>query len=114
MRFARGKTMNAHETTAKAGSGWAIVVLLLSLPSVLFVLAHLAAAPGGLPESLGFVLAWTLAITSMVGPLLTLAALVVTIAATFQGSISVPVRVVLWGIVLLSALAVLYMSQVPL
>jgi hypothetical protein len=106
--------MNANDTCAKAGSGWAVVVLLLSLPSMLFALAHLVAAPGGHPEALGFMLAWTLAVTSMVGPLLTLAALVVTIAATFQGSISVPVRVALWGIVLLSALAVLYMSQVPL
>jgi hypothetical protein len=106
--------MNANDTRAKAGSGWAVVVLLLSLPSVLFVLAHLAAAPGRLPEPIGLALAWTVAVTSMIGPLLTLAALVVTIAATFQGSISVPVRVALWGIVLLSALAVLYMSQVPL
>src|SRR5258708_3700749 len=106
--------MNANDTHAKAGSGWAIVVSLLSLPSMLFVLVHLAAAPGGLPEVLGFVLAWTLALTSMVGPLLTLAALVVTIVATFQGGISVPVRVALWGFVLLSALAVVYMAQVPI
>jgi hypothetical protein len=106
--------MNASDTHAKAGSGWLMAVLLLNAPSVLFILAHLVAAPGGLPEMLGFILAWTLAVTSMVGPLLTLAALVVTIVASFQRRISVPVRVALWGMALLSALAVLYMSQVPL
>ena len=106
--------MNANDTHAKAGSGWAIAVLLLSLPSMLFVLAHLAASPGGLPETLGFILAWTLALTGMLGPLCTLAALVVTVVATLQGRISVPIRIALWGVALLSALAVLYMSHVPL
>jgi hypothetical protein len=99
---------------AKAGRGWVIGVLLLGLPSVVFVLAHLAVAPRRLPETLDTVLAWVVAITGMVGPLLTLAALFVSIAATFQRRISVPVRVALWGIVLLSALGCLYMSQVPL
>jgi len=106
--------MNANDTPAKAGSGWVIVVLLLGLPSVVFVLAHLAAAPGRLPETLDLVLAWAIAVTGMAGFLPTLAALVVTIAATFQRRISVPVRVALWGIVLISAMACLYMSQVPL
>jgi hypothetical protein len=90
------------------------VVLLLGLPSVVFTLAHLAAAPGRLPEMLDLILAWAIAVTGMLGPLPTLAALVVTIAATFQRSASVPARVALWGIVLLSAMACLYMIQVPL
>ena len=106
--------MKVNDTPAKAGRGWMIAVLLLGLPSVVFVLAHLAVAPGRLPETLDLVLAWTVAITAMVGPLLTLAALVVTIAATFQRRISVPVRVALWGIVLLSAMAWWYISQVPI
>jgi hypothetical protein len=83
--------MKVNDTPAKAGRGWEIAVLLLGLPSVVFVLAHLAVAPGRLPETLDLVLAWTVAITGMAGPLLTLAALVVTIAATFQRRISVPV-----------------------
>jgi hypothetical protein len=106
--------MNANDAPARAGLGWVIVVGLLGLPSVLFVLAHLVAAPGGLPESLDLVLSWAVAVTGMIGPLLTLAALVVTLAATFQARIPVPVRVALWGLVVLSALACLYMSRVPL
>ena len=53
------------------------------------------------------------ALTGMFGPLYTVAALVVTVVATFQGRIPVPIRVALWGVVLLSALGVLYMSHVP-
>ena len=106
--------MNANDTPAKTGSGWVIVVLLLGLPSVVFALAHLAASPGRLPETLDLVLWWAIAFTGMVGPLLTLAALVVAIAATFQSGISVPVRVAWWGIVLVSAMACLYWIQVPL
>jgi hypothetical protein len=106
--------MNENSTPAKAGWGWVIGVLLLGLPSVVFVLAHLAVAPGRLPETLDLVLSWAVAVTGMVGPLLTLAAVVVTSAATFQRRIAVPVRVALWGMVLLSALACLYMSRAPL
>jgi hypothetical protein len=46
--------MNANDATAKAGSSWPPAALLLGLPSVFFVLAHLIAAVGGLPESLDF------------------------------------------------------------
>lgn len=106
--------MNVIDTPAKAGRGWVIVVLLLGLPSMVFVLAHLAAAPfqeGGWLET---VLYWAVAVTGMVGPLLTFFAFVVTIAATFQSRIAVPIRAALWGVVLLSAMAVRYISQVPL
>ena len=106
--------MSAHDTAAKTGSGWVIAVLLLGLPSMVFVLAHLAVASGRLPETLDLVLAWAVAVTGMLGFLPILAAFVVTIAATFQRRISVPVRVALWGIVLLSVMACLSMSQVPI
>jgi hypothetical protein len=106
--------INAIDTPAKAGWGWVVAVLLLGLPSMVFPPAHLAAATGGLPEPLSLVLDWAVAVTGMVGPLLTLAAFVVTIAATFQRRISVAVRAALWGIVLLSAMACLYISQVPI
>ena len=106
--------MNANDIPAKAGWGWVIVVLLLGVPSMVFVLAHLAVASGRLPEPLSLVLDWAVAVTGMLGFLPTLVAFVVTIAATFQRRISVPVRVALWGIVLLSAVACLSMSQVPI
>ena len=106
--------MNANDSAAKAGWGSLIVVLLLGVPPMVFVLAHLAVASGRLPEILDMVLAWAVAVTGMLGFLPTLAAFVVTIAATFQRRISVRVRVALWGIVLLSAMACLYIGQVPI
>jgi hypothetical protein len=105
--------MDPINASAKADRAWIVAVLLLGFPSVLFVVARLVVAADSLPETIGLVLAWTLAVTGSVGPLLTLAALAVTIAATFQRRIAVPIRVGLWAIALLSALACLYMSRVP-
>jgi hypothetical protein len=92
---------------------WVITVLLLSLPSVIFVILHAFYAPGALPEFFDLVVVWTITVAGMVGFLLTLAAVVVAAVATFQKHLPQAANMVMWVLVSLSFLACLYLSRTP-
>ena len=106
--------MNTIERTRPtAASPWLISVIVLSLPSVIFVILLALYAPGILPEFLGFVVTWALiALTGFLGAVLTLAACVVSVVATFQTDIPRTAKVAMWGLVSLSVLACVYLSTV--
>jgi hypothetical protein len=97
----------------KGGRAWALVVLLLSLPTVIFVVLHALYAPSRLPEFLDVVVAWTITLTGIVGAATTLAAVVVAVIATLQNEVSRTAKVLLWISVSISLLACLYLSTVP-
>ena len=89
----------------------------LSLPSIVFVLSHAlygalhlsAEKPLGVLEP---VLAWAIACTGVIGAVLTLAAVVVTVVATFLGSVTRRTKAVMWLIAGASILACVYGSQI--
>jgi hypothetical protein len=106
--------MNTIEgTKPTTTSPWPISVAYLSLPSLVFVILHALYAPGILPEFLGFVATWAvIALTGFLGAVLTLAACVVTVVATFQTDVPRTTKIAMWGLVSLSFLAILYLSTV--
>ena len=64
-------------TKPTTASPWLISVILLSLPSVIFVILHALYAPGVLPEFLGFVVTRSIiALTGFLSAVLTLTACV--------------------------------------
>jgi hypothetical protein len=92
---------------------WLISVIFLSLPSLVFVILHALYAPGILPAFLGFVVTWAvIALTGFLGAVLTVAACVVTVVATFQNDVPRATKVAMWGLVSLSLLACLYLSTI--
>jgi len=101
-------------TTRNRGAAWVISALLLSLPSLVFVILHALYAPGTLPESLDLVVVWTVTVAGMLGGLLTLAAFVAGGIATFQSRVPRTAKVVMWAFVGLSFLACLYLARTPL
>jgi hypothetical protein len=105
--------MNTIERkTSHGGTVWVVSVLLLSLPSLVFVILHLVHALATLPEVLDLVLAWVHALTGMVGPATTLAACAVSVAATFQRTVSYQAKVAMWCFAFVSLLACLYLATV--
>jgi hypothetical protein len=100
-------------TTRNRGTVWVISVLLLSLPTLVFVILHALYAPGTLPESFDLVVVWTVTVAGMVGGLLTLAAFVVSGVATFQKRVSRTAKSVMWVFVSLSFLGCLYLARTP-
>ncbi len=101
------------DTTRKRATPWVISVLLLSLPSLVFVILHALYAPGTLPGFLDLVAAWTITVTGMVGFLLTLTACLVAVVATFQKQVPRAAKIATWVLVSLSFLACLYLSRTP-
>jgi hypothetical protein len=101
-------------TTRSRATAWVITVLLFSLPSVIFVILQALYAPAMLPGFLDLVVVWTITVTGMVGFLLTLAACVVAVVATFQKQVPRAANMVMWVLVLSSFLACLYLSRTPL
>jgi hypothetical protein len=99
--------------TQKGGRVWALVVFLLSLPTVIFVVLHALYAPNRLPELFDVVLAWTITLTGIVGAATTLAAVVVAVIATLKNNVSRTTKVLMWTFVTISVLACLYLSTVP-
>jgi hypothetical protein len=114
MACEEGLPMNQIEATKPTtASPWLISVILLSLPSVIFVILHALYAPGVLPEFLGFVVTWAIiALTGFLGAFLTLTAAVVSAVATFQNDVPRTAKAAMWGLVSLSLLACLYLSTV--
>jgi hypothetical protein len=106
--------MNIIERTKPTtASPWLISVVFLSLPSLVFVILHALYAPGTLPEFLGFVVTWAIiALTGFLGAVLTVAACVVTVVATFQNDVPRTTKAVMWGLVSLSLVACVYLSTV--
>jgi hypothetical protein len=102
-----------EQTTQSRGTPWVISVLLLSLPSVIFVILHALYAPGVLPEFFDLVVVWTITVTGMVGFLLTLAACVVAVVATFQKQVPRAASIAMWVFVSLSFLRCLYLARTP-
>lgn len=98
-----------------SGRPWLISVIVLCLPILLFVSLHLfdVYAPGCLPEFLSLPVAWVESLTGMFGGLTTIAASVVTVAATFQRRVSVNVKVILWSFIVVSVLACWCGSYIP-
>jgi hypothetical protein len=108
-----------ERTTWRGETPWTISVLLLSLPSFISMILHEMMlhemyVPGTLPWFLDLLVVWTGVLTVMFGPLLTLAAFVVSVIATFQTHIPRKAKVAMWAFVSLSFLACLYLSRVPL
>lgn len=91
---------------------WMISVLLLSLPSVIFVVLHALYAPDTLPEFPDFVVVWTITLTGMFGALLTVAACVLSVAAILQKNVPRAAKLTMLAFVSFSLLACLYMSRV--
>ncbi len=87
--------------------------MVLSLPALLFVTLYLIYASGYVPAFLGLPVAVAVWLTGMFGGLTTIAAFVVTVAATFQRNVSVNVKVILWSFVVLSIVACWYGSYIP-
>ncbi len=102
-----------ERTTRSRATPWVVTVLLLSLPSVIFVILHALYAPARLTGFLDLVVVWTITVTGMVGFLLTLAACVVAVVATFQKQVPRAASIAMWVFVSLSFLACLYLSQTP-
>src|SRR6266536_2985562 len=99
-----------EQARSRGGTPWTIFVLLLSLPSLIFVILYALYAPGTLPELLDSVVAWAITLTGMGGAVLTLAACVVSVAATLQRNVPRKAKVAMWLLVSLSLLACLYLS----
>ena len=108
-----------ERTTRSRATPWVVTVLLLSLPSFISMILHEMMlhelyVPGTLPWFLDLLVVWTGVLTVMFGPLLTLAAFVVGVIATFQRHIPRKAKGAMWAFVSLSFLACLYLSRVPL
>jgi hypothetical protein len=101
-----------ERATWTGGRPWTISVLLLSLPSLVFVILHALYAPSTLPEFLDLAVAWTLTLTGMAGAATTLTAIVVAVTATFQNNVSRTAKVVIWAFVSLSLLACVHLAEV--
>jgi hypothetical protein len=99
--------------TWNSGRTWLIFVMVLSLPALLFVSLYLLYASGFVPAFLGLPIAVAVWLTGVFGGVTTMAAFVVTVAATFQRSVSVNVKVILWSFVALSVAACWYGSYIP-
>ena len=105
--------MNPIEpNTHSAGTPWTISVLLLCLPSLIFVALHALYKPGRLPGLLDLVLVWTTTVTGMLGALLTLAACVISLIATFQKQVPRTAKIAMWAFVSASFLACVYASRI--
>jgi hypothetical protein len=100
-------------TTRNRAAAWVISVLLLSLPTLVFVILHALYAPGTLPEFFDLVVVWTVTVAGMVGALLTVAAVVVSGIATFQNRVPRTAKVAMWVCVSLSFLGCLYVARKP-
>ena len=100
-------------TTWNRGTVWVIAVLLLSLPTLVFVLLHALYAPGTWSESFDIVVVWTVTVAGMVGGLLTLAAFMVSVVATFQKRVPRTAKAAMWFFVSLSFLGCLYLARTP-
>jgi hypothetical protein len=101
-----------ERTTWSKGNAWTILVLLLSLPSLLFVILHALYTPGTLPGFPDAVVAWTIALTGMVGAGTTLAAVGVAAVATLQNNVPRTAKVVMWASVSLSLVASVYLAGI--
>jgi hypothetical protein len=101
-------------TTWNTGTPWLTSVLILSLPSVIFAILHALYAPATLPDLVDLVVAWTITLTGMFGPVATLAACVVSLVATFQDRLPRTAKVAMWALVSLSFLACLYIARAPI
>jgi hypothetical protein len=98
---------------------WIGVVVLLSLPCVVFAVTHAlySACEAGhiaLPAWIDVLLTWTIAVTGIVGALFMLGALMVTAAGTLQPGVSTGVKIVMWVIFAISVVACAYLAQVAL
>lgn len=96
---------------------WLPLVVILSLPAVVFVLLHLLFASLEhqnlkLPEPVEFVLVWVLALCGIFGAISTLQAFLVAVVATFVSSASWKRKALIWLSVAISFLACAYGSQV--
>jgi hypothetical protein len=99
-------------TAGNREAPWVILVVLLSFPSVAFVILHVLYRPGRLPENLDLVVAWVQTLAGMAGALLTLAAFAVSVISTFQTPVSSKAAAAMWACVLLSFLGCLYAAHV--
>jgi hypothetical protein len=100
-------------TTRNGGTAWVISALLLSLPTLAYVILHALYALGVLPEFFDLVVVWTVTVAGMVGAPLTLAACVVSVVATFQKQVPRAANMAMWVLVSVSFLACLYLSRTP-
>src|SRR5438477_12584449 len=100
-------------TVWAGGRGWTLLVLLLSLPSLVFLVLHTLYTPGRLPEFLDLAVVWILALSGIAGAVLTLSAIAVSVIAKFQNDVPRGAKVAMWSFVSLSILACLYLAQVP-
>jgi hypothetical protein len=96
------------------GSLWAIVVLVLGLPSVVFFLSHviLERLKLPLPEWLDLVVAWALSLTGMLGTFTTAGSVLVAILGSFRAGVSGEAKVLMWAFAVISLFALVYLAQV--
>ena len=96
------------------GKPWIVFVLLLSLPSVIFVVLHMLYVPRRLPEFLDLIVTWTITLTGMMAAVTTSAACVVAAIASFQPYLSRTTKLGMWALAGASLLACFYLTTVPL
>ncbi len=95
------------------GIAWVVAGALLSVPTLFFAVVHAAYVPHSLPEFLDLPLAWILTFAGIFGPLMTVAALAVSVAATLQKTVSWQAKVILWSVAIVSCIAWMFIVDVP-
>jgi hypothetical protein len=98
------------------GRAWILPVLVLSLPAVVATLVHLVFGYPGrletmLPGLLQDTLFWVWIVAGMLGFVFTPAALIVALAGSWRSTVPARARLVLWGCVVPSLLALAYLTQ---
>src|SRR5215831_14131465 len=98
---------------SRRGGYWILSVLILGLPSVLFILLHQGVvvyyyqdAPPDVhsPVWLDRFLMWPVFVTGMLGGFATFGAFLVTLIGSFRRGVSGKSKVVMWGIAAVSVL----------
>ena len=92
---------------------WVFFGLVLSLPTIVFAVVHQVYVPHKLPEILDAPLGWIVTFIGVFGPLMTVAALAVSLAATLQNSVSWKAKAILWTMGVISCVAWMFIVDIP-
>jgi hypothetical protein len=92
---------------------WVVSGSLLSLPTLVFAAMQPLQRTLTLPETFGLPLTWMLALAGTFGPLLTWIALIVSLVATLQKSVTWQTKAFLWTVTGFSLAAWMFIFQTP-
>ena len=109
-------------TQPSSGRRWLLLVSALSLPALAFVPLHRFIVVGYYgnrpplvsgPTGLDAVLLWPVFLMGVSGGWLALAALVAALIGSFRRDVPGRAKVMMWGVVVLAALACVYILRAP-